>query len=147
MFGRESRPVRGGLSEEGLSVPCDSRHVDRPADSRRSSPPWQTHEHHAFGGHLEPCEEPSTALARELEEELGIRVADPRFLGIYEDVDPTSKETFRHYLFLVTRWDGEPRITNEEHSEIHWFPPEDVDSLSLAASIRESIHRVLPRKA
>ena len=101
----------------------------------------------AFGGHLEPCEEPSTALARELEEELGIRVADPRFLGIYEDVDPTSKETFRHYLFLVTRWDGEPRITNEEHSEIHWFPPEVVDSLSLAASIRESIHRVLPRKA
>lgn len=101
----------------------------------------------AFGGHLVPCEEPSTALARELKEELGIRVSDPRFLGIYEDVDPTSKETFRHYLFLVTRWRGDPRIANEEHSEIHWFPPEDVDSLNLAASIRDAIHRVLPRKA
>ncbi|MGI0148476.1 MAG: NUDIX hydrolase, partial [Thermoplasmata archaeon] len=58
----------------------------------------------AFGGHLVPCEEPATALARELEEELGIRIAAPRFLQIYEDVDPTSKGLFRHYLFLVTRW-------------------------------------------
>src|SRR5438445_648953 len=88
-----------------------------------------------------------TALSSFLSTATHRRVADPRFLGIYEDVDPTSKETFRHYLFLVTRWDGEPRIANEEHTEIHWFPPEDVDSLNLAASIRESIHRVLPRKA
>src|SRR5688572_1022031 len=67
----------------------------------------------AFGGHLVPCEEPATALARELEEELEIRILRPRFLGIYEDVDPTSKELFRHYLFFVTRWDGEPKIVNE----------------------------------
>src|SRR5256886_9357598 len=42
----------------------------------------------AFGGHLVPCEEPATALTRELEEELGIKVSRARFLGIYEDVDP-----------------------------------------------------------
>ena len=58
----------------------------------------------AFGGHLVPCEEPSTALIRELKEELGIEVVGPRFLGIYEGVDPTSRDLFRHYLFVVTRW-------------------------------------------
>ena len=98
----------------------------------------------AFGGHLVPCEEPSAALVRELQEELDIRVSRPRFLGIYEDVDPTSKNLFRHYLFLVTRWDGEPRIASDEHSLIRWFSPGEVEGLNLAASLKESIRRVLP---
>lgn len=100
----------------------------------------------AFGGHLVPCEEPSTALLRELEEELGIRVSRPRFLEIYEDVDPTSKDLFRHYLFLVAHWAGRPRLANEEHSEIRWFSPEEVESLDLASSLKEAIRRVLPGK-
>ena len=100
----------------------------------------------AFGGHLVPCEEPSSALVRELAEELGITVLQPRFLGIYEDVDPTSKDLFRHYLFLVTRWNGEPEIANEEHSEIRWFDPEQAERLNLAPSLKEAIRRVLPKK-
>ncbi len=100
----------------------------------------------AFGGHLVPCEEPSSALVRELEEELGITVLRPRFLGIYEDVDPTSKDLFRHYLFLVTQWNGEPKIANEEHSEIRWFDPEQAERLNLAPSLKEAIRRVLPKK-
>ena len=100
----------------------------------------------AFGGHLVPCEEPSQALVRELREELDIEVFGPRFLGIYEDVDPTSKEVFRHYLFLVTRWSGEVRIADEEHSEIRWFPPASVEGLDLAASLKEAIRRLLSAK-
>ncbi len=100
----------------------------------------------AFGGHLVPCEEPSSALVRELEEELGITVLRPRFLGIYEDVDPTSKDLFRHYLFLVTQWNGEPKIANEEHSDIRWFDPEQAERLNLAPSLKEAIRRVLPKK-
>ena len=100
----------------------------------------------AFGGHLVPCEEPSSALVRELEEELGITVLQPRFLGIYEDIDPTSKELFRHYLFFVTRWRGEPRIANDEHSEIRWFTPDEAEHLSLAPSLKDAIRRVLPQK-
>jgi len=100
----------------------------------------------AFGGHLVPCEEPSSALVRELEEELGITALQPRFLGIYEDIDPSSKELFRHYLFLVTRWRGEPRIANDEHSEIRWFAPDEADHLSLAPSLKDAVRRVLPTK-
>src|SRR5947208_16570613 len=100
----------------------------------------------AVGGHLVPCEEPSSALVRELEEELGITALRPRFLGIYEDVDPTSKDLFRHYLFLVTQWNGEPKIANEEHSEIRWFDPEQAERLNLAPSLKEAIRRVLPKK-
>jgi 8-oxo-dGTP diphosphatase len=100
----------------------------------------------AFGGHLVPCEEPSTALIRELQEELGITVLQPRFLGIYEDIDPTSNDLFRHYLFFVTRWRGDPKIANEEHSEVRWFAPEDAEQLNLAPSLKDAIRRVLPKK-
>ena len=100
----------------------------------------------AFGGHLVPCEEPSTALIRELKEELGIEVVGPRFLGIYEDVDPTSRDLFRHYLFVVTRWEGDVRIANEEHSEIRWFTPSDAVMLDLAPSLKDSIRRLIPTK-
>src|SRR5437899_4242816 len=76
----------------------------------------------AFGGHLVPCEEPSSALVRELEEELGITVLQPRFLGIYEDIDPPSKELFRHYLFFITRGRAETRIANAATFESGWLP-------------------------
>ena len=100
----------------------------------------------AFGGHLVPCEDPASALVRELEEELGIRAVQPQFLGIYEDVDPTSRDLFRHYLFLVMLWEGEPRIANEEHSEIRWFTPDEAMALDVAPSLKESIGRMIPTK-
>ena len=100
----------------------------------------------AFGGHLVPCEEPSAALVRELEEELGITAFRPRFLGIYEDIDPTSKDLFRHYLFFVTRWKGDPTIANDEHSELRWFTPEEAEHLNLAPSLKAAIARIFPKK-
>lgn len=93
----------------------------------------------AFGGHLERGESPEEALRRELREELGIRVTSAEPLGEYDDLDPTSRETFRHHLFLVTAWDGEPHVANEEHSEIRWFPPSEVEALELMPSLKDAI--------
>jgi 8-oxo-dGTP pyrophosphatase MutT (NUDIX family) len=93
----------------------------------------------AFGGHLEPRETAADALRRELLEELDIRVAEAEPLSEYEDRDPTSGETFHHHLFLVTRWEGEPRIANDEHSEIRWFRPSEADRLDVMPSLKEAI--------
>ncbi len=93
----------------------------------------------AFGGHIERGESPEEALRRELREELAIDVTLERFLHVYEDIDPTSGETFRHHLFLVTGWDGEPGIANEEHSEIRWYRPDEVAELNLMPSLKEAI--------
>ena len=94
----------------------------------------------AFGGHLEPGETPQEALRRELEEELGIGVKRADFLEVYEDVDPTSGESFRHHLFLVTGWGGETRIANEEHAEVRWFRPDEVGNLDLTSHLKSAIH-------
>src|SRR3989454_11285268 len=58
----------------------------------------------AFGGHLIPCEEPSSSLVRELEEELCIPALPPRFLGLSEDIGPTAKGPLRHHPALLARW-------------------------------------------
>src|SRR5947199_3357241 len=147
IFGEEriSRDALGGrvihVTATGLIARDGRVLLGRRTSTVRFAGMWD-----AFGGHLVPCEEPSSALVRELAEELGITAVRPRFLGIYEDVDPTSKDLFRHYLFLVTRWNGEPKIANEEHSEIRWFDPEQAERLNLAPSLKEAIRRVLPKK-
>ena len=147
IFGQEriSRDVLGGrvihVTATGLIARDGRVLLGRRTSTVRFAGMWD-----AFGGHLVPCEEPSVALVRELEEELGISALQPRFLGIYEDVDPTSMELFRHYLFFVTRWNGEPRIANDEHSEIRWFAPDEADGLRLAPSLKDAIRRVLPQK-
>lgn len=98
----------------------------------------------AFGGHLEKGETPEMALRRELQEELAIEVTMTQFLHVYEDVDPTSGETFRHDLFLVTGWDGEPGIANDEHSEIRWFRSEEVAELHMMPHLKEAIAMHVP---
>jgi len=100
----------------------------------------------AFGGHLEAEESAEAALSRELQEELGIRVNAARPLEVYEDVDPTSRETFRHHLFLVTDWTGTPRIADEEHSELRWFRPGEVDALDLMPHLKAAIRAALGGK-
>ncbi len=97
----------------------------------------------AFGGHLEAGETPAHALVRELFEELGIRVTAAKFLHEYTDKDPTSKEMFHHHLYLVTGWQGEPRIANDEHSEIRWCTAEEAAKLRLQAHLKRTIKGLL----
>ncbi len=99
----------------------------------------------AFGGHREPGESPAHTLVRELYEELGIRVTAARFLHEYEDKDPTSKETYHHHLYLVTGWQGEPRIANPEHSEIRWFVPSEIARVHLQPHLKKVIREVVPK--
>lgn len=129
------------VTSTGLVVRDGRVLLGKRTSTRRFAGMWD-----AFGGHLVPCEEPATALTRELAEELAIRVVRPRFVSIYEDIDPTSKDLFRHYLFIVAEWEGEPRIANPEHSEIRWFTPAEAETLKLADSLKDAIRRLAPTK-
>jgi 8-oxo-dGTP diphosphatase len=97
----------------------------------------------AFGGHREAGETPAHALVRELYEELGIRVTSAKFLHEYQDKDPTSKDTFHHHLYAVTAWLGEPRIANDEHSEIRWCTGAEAGKLKLQPHLKRAIRAAL----
>ncbi|MEA3064869.1 MAG: 8-oxo-dGTP diphosphatase [Sphingomonadales bacterium] len=81
------------------------------------------------GGKVEPDERPEAALARELEEELGIRV----------DITALSPAAFasadnagRHMLlllYLCREWRGEPRALDA--AALAWVRPADMAELAM----------------
>lgn len=80
------------------------------------------------GGHVLAGEAPRDALARELDEELGItaKVAGERFAHV-QGVD------FRMDIWLVDRWAGDP--SNQaplEHDALAWMTEDELSGLRLA---------------
>ena len=81
-----------------------------------------------IGGHVEQGETAEEAVRRECREELGveIEVAVPIDIGFS---DPNLTMT----AFVVTRWRGEPTNAEpDEHDDLRWFTPEEIDDLTLA---------------
>jgi len=71
------------------------------------------------GGKIEPGENPRTALARELHEELGIDIGQalPWITRVYRYPHATA----RLHLFRVTQWQGEP--CGREGQRLSWQDP------------------------
>lgn len=84
------------------------------------------------GGKREPGETPLAALARELDEELGVAVVD---------AEPLVRVPWRYAgrellldAWRVTRWRHEP--APREGQRIAWYPPAQVDPAILAPADR-----------
>ena len=92
------------------------------------------------GGKVEPRESPAAALARELEEELGIRGASGEEITRYEYCYP-AKHPIELIFLRVTRFSGEPR--NLIFHEMRWEPPERLATFDFVEGDREFL-RGLP---
>jgi 8-oxo-dGTP diphosphatase len=81
------------------------------------------------GGHIEVGETPTSALARELKEELGLDVTIP---SVPELARITTVD-FDLRVWLIEHWKGEPvNLSAEEHDAVAWFGPEEIPGLHLA---------------
>jgi 8-oxo-dGTP pyrophosphatase MutT (NUDIX family) len=82
------------------------------------------------GGHVQPSERAEDALARELDEELGIRIAiSPQQLPVVSFLG----DEFLLRIWVVTTWQGEPsNHAPDEHDEIAWISIQMARTLPMA---------------
>ena len=88
------------------------------------------------GGKVEPGETPAQALARELEEELGIGGAEGTEITRYEYAYPGKSPILLIFL-RVTSYTGEPR--NLIFHEVRWEPPDRLASFDFVDGDRDFI--------
>lgn len=81
------------------------------------------------------------ALKRELNEELGIELLNPKFLTMLKTTatDDVS-ETVELYYFLIREWKGEV-VNRSEHSEIRWFSFDELETLPMGEPGRKVIKK------
>jgi 8-oxo-dGTP diphosphatase len=91
------------------------------------------------GGQVDKGEDPLTALHREVDEEVGIRIGELKLGGIYLNQEPPPRLTF---WFLAEMVSGEPRVS-EEVREIAWCAREEVLPMITHPAFRDRIRDLL----
>jgi 8-oxo-dGTP diphosphatase len=82
------------------------------------------------GGHIEAGEAELAALAREMHEELGVRITTGSAIHLCRLQVGRGEESVRFSAWIVSEWEGTPtNVAPDEHDEIRWFRPEELPPL------------------
>lgn len=95
------------------------------------------------GGKLESGETPEECLARELSEELGIRVRVGRYLGSVRYSSPEFSVQLIAYRVAYRAGS----FCLQDHEEVRWVDPSEIGRFSLAEPDRLLLQKLLPQKA
>ena len=97
-----------------LTVLCLVEDGDRILLQNRVKKDWQGYT--LPGGHVEPGESFVDAVIREMKEETGLTVEDPRLAGVKQF--PIENGRYVVLLFKATRWTGE--LVSSEEGQMEW---------------------------
>ena len=86
------------------------------------------------GGFVEEGEHPADCVVRELQEEAGIRIADPQLLGVWMDRYEYKQRivTTLNLYYSARIGEGDTPEPADDVAEFRWFAPEDVPQDELA---------------
>lgn len=87
------------------------------------------------GGHVEPGESVVQSVIREIGEETGLQIQDPRLVGIKQF--PRDGGRYIVFLFRARKFRGELR--DSEEGRVAWFTREDLKMLRTVDDLAELI--------
>ena len=87
--------------------------------------------YNGLGGKLLPGEDVQACMIREIEEEAGIQCLEMQLRGTvnWPGFGPDG-ENWLGFIFLITRFSGEPKLYNEE-GELAWHSLTSIDTLPM----------------
>lgn len=85
------------------------------------------------GGHVEPGESVVDSVVREIREETGLQIEDPRLVGIKQF--PKDGGRYLVFLFRARKFRGELR--NSDEGRVAWFTREDLQTITTVDDLAE----------
>lgn len=87
------------------------------------------------GGHVEPGESIVESVIREMKEETGLLVKDPRLCGIKQF--PIDGGRYLVFFFKTDAFEGE--LTSSEEGKVEWIPRADLPKLNLVSDFMQML--------
>lgn len=91
------------------------------------------------GGHVEAGESIVDAVVREMQEETGLTVLNPRLCGVKQF--PTKEGRYIVFLFRADQFDGE--VVSSEEGEMHWVEKAELANVPLVEDFDQLLQVML----
>ena len=116
-----------------LTVVCLLEDGDKILLQDRVKTDW--HGYALPGGHVEKDESFLDAVKREMKEETGLEIRNPRLVGLKQF--PIDNGRYLVVLFKATEWSGE--LTSSEEGEMEWVEYARLPELDTVADLEEML--------
>ena len=120
-----------GTENVELTVLCLIHEGDRILLQNRIKRDWQGYT--LPGGHVEPGESVVDAVIREMKEETGLTVRDPRLCGVKQF--PIERGRYLVFLFKTDTFSGE--LVSSEEGKMEWVCRRDLHKLNTVADFEQ----------
>lgn len=84
------------------------------------------------GGHVEPAEDFTDAVIREIREETGLRISQPQLCGVKQWI---NEEGARYVVLCYKTCHFEGKLISSEEGEMSWVKISELESLPLASGM------------